>query len=513
MEGSLARLRTTARPEEPLARPAVLTAVLLSNLCPFNQVAMSVFRKAIALAVAVGGVASAQAARPANDAIRIPHERYTLANGLTVVLAPDHSSPTVAVDVWYHVGSKNEVPGRTGFAHMFEHVMFTGSLNVPYGMHDRMTEGVGGNNNGSTNNDRTNYYESIPSNYLETSLWMEADRMGFLLDKLDSAKFVAQRDIVQNERRQGTENEPYERSYEIMTAAMYPPSNPYSWPVVGYMSELQQAQVDDVKNFFRLYYAPTNATLAVVGDFDPAQAKTWIAKYFAGLPKGQPVVRPTAEIPRMTSEKRLVFEDEVQLPRLYINWPSVGVKHNDSFALSVLARILTGSRTARLTKALVYDRQSAAQVDAYQSSAELLGDFLLEIVPRSGNTLASIEAATDSVLERLKREGPTAEEVQRATAPIEFGFVSGLQSNLGKAEQLLSGSVFHDNAAYYQTQYSKLRGVTPIDVKRVVNTYFGPGRVVLSIVPQGKIDQASKPESSTKVKVSPDGGHYIMGNK
>jgi len=479
---------------------------------------MRLLRTALTLSVLSAGAAFAQrpatGARPAsNDAVRIPFERYTLNNGLTVILSPDHSVPTVAVDVWYHVGSKNEVRGRTGFAHMFEHVMFTGSLNVPYGTHDRMTEGVGGTNNGSTTNDRTNYYESIPSNYLETSLWMEADRMGFLLEKLDSAKFVAQRDIVQNERRQGTDNQPYGRSFEIMTAAMYPSTNPYSWPVVGYISELQQAQLEDVKNFFRLYYAPTNATLAVVGDIDVAQTKAWIAKYFGGLSKGQPITRPTAEIPRLTTEKRLVFEDRVQIPNLYLRWPSIGVRSNDQFPLTVLARILTGSRTARLTKALVYDRQSAAQVNAFQRGSELLGDFGIQIVPRPGNTLASIEAATDSVIERLKREGPTAEEVQRATAGIEFVFVSNLEDNLGKAEMLLSGSVFHDDAGYYRTQYSRLKGVSPIDVKRVANTYLGAGRVVLSIVPLGKPDQASKAEQSTKVTVSPDGGHYIMENR
>ena len=188
--------------------------------------------------------------------IRIPFERVTLLNGLNVIFSPDHSVPRVAVDIWYHVGSKNEVPGRTGFAHMFEHVMFTGSGHVPYGMHDRLTEGVGGDNNGSTSNDRTNYYENVPSNYLESALWIEADRMGFLLDKLDSAKFAAQRDIVQNERRQGADNQPYGRAFEIMTAALYPESHPYSWPVVGYIAELQQATVNDVKDFFRLYYAP-----------------------------------------------------------------------------------------------------------------------------------------------------------------------------------------------------------------------------------------------------------------
>jgi zinc protease len=261
--------------------------------------------------------ATAQSAKlKAQSAISIPFERYTLPNGLTVVLSPNTVTPMVAVDVWYHVGSKNEIPGRTGFAHMFEHVMFTGSSNVPYGMHDRLTEGVGGDNNGSTNNDRTNYYENVPSNYLESALWMEADRMGFLLDKLDSTKFAAQRDIVQNERRQGVDNQPYGRAFEILTTATYPSSNPYSWPVVGYIVDLQHAGLEDVKNFFKTYYAPSNATLAIVGNFEPAQAKAWVAKYFGDLPKGPAITRPEIVQPMITAEKRLVFEDRVQLPRL-----------------------------------------------------------------------------------------------------------------------------------------------------------------------------------------------------
>jgi zinc protease len=445
-------------------------------------------------------------------AINIPFERYKLANGLTVILAPDRSTPTTVVDVWYHVGSKNEVVGRTGFAHMFEHVMFTGSGNVPYGTHDRLTEGVGGMNNGSTNNDRTNYYESIPANYLESSLWMEADRMGFLLDKLDSTKFAAQRDIVQNERRQGIDNQPYGRNFEILQAALYPSANPYSWPVVGYMTDLQAASLEDVKNFFRLYYAPSNATIAIVGDFDPAQAKAWVAKYFSDLPRGKAIARPTVSPPRLTTEKRLVFEDRVQVPRLYIRWPTVSAKNDDSFALQGLGQILAGGRTARLTKALVYDRQAAAQVQAFQNPRENLGDFGFVIVPRPGHSLTELEAVTDSVVARLKNEGPTAEELERAKAGIEFQFVQGLESNLGKAETLISGSVFFSDPAYFRTQYQKLKAVTAADIKRVANTYLGPGRVVLSFVPQGKLDQAARPEASTKVTVGND-ARYIMESK
>jgi zinc protease len=467
-------------------------------------------------ALALASAAPALAQRPqsrAGDAIRIPFERYSLANGLTVILAPNHSTPTVTVDVWYHVGSKNEIPGRTGFAHMFEHVMFTGSGHVPYGLHDRLTEGVGGGNNGTTNEDRTMYFEDIPSNYLESALWLEADRMGFLLDKLDSAKFIAQRDIVQNERRQGIDNQPYGRASEIITMAMFPESNPYSWPVIGYMADLQQAGLEDVKNFFRLYYAPSNATLTVVGDFEPAQAKQWVAKYFSDLPHGKAITRPAAAPPKLTTEKRLVFEDRVQVPRLYITWPTIGMKHGDTEALALLSQILTGSRTARLTKALVYDRQSAASVAAFQSPSEFVGDFSVVITPRPGHTLTELEASADSVLARLRHEGPTADELARATAGMEFGFVSNLQSNLGKAETLQNGAVFHGDPSYYRTQYAKMKAVTASDVKRVANTYLGAGRVILSVVPQEKTDQASKPESSMKVTVGPDGGHYIMGSK
>lgn len=455
-------------------------------------------------------VVSAQPAKP-SGVINIPFEKYRLPNGLTVILSPNQATPMVSVDVWYHVGSKNEARGRTGFAHLFEHVMFTGSGNVPYGLHDRLTEGVGGGNNGTTSQDRTNYFENIPSNYLESALWLESDRMGFLLDKLDSAKFLAQRDIVQNERRQGVDNQPYGRAFEIVTAALYPETNPYSWPVVGYMKDLQAASLEDVKNFFRLYYAPGNATLAIVGDFDPAQAKQWVQKYFGDLPKGNPIARPQASPPTITAEKRLVFEDRVQVPRLYVAWPATGVKESDSYALQVLGQILTGSRTARLTKALVYDLQSAASVFAFHDVSENVGEFYVIMTPRPGHTLTALEASMDSVLTRLKVEGPSADELARALAGIEYNFVSGLQSNLGKAEQLNEGQVYFGDPGYYRTRYERMKAVTASDVKRVANTYLGPGRVVLSVVPEGKADLAAKPASSVKVTVGEDGGKYIMG--
>jgi zinc protease len=441
----------------------------------------------------------ARDAGAASDTIKIPFESYTLANGLTVILSVDHTTPTVAVNVWYHVGSKNEVPGRTGFAHLFEHVMFTGSGHVPYGLQDKLTEGVGGSNNGTTSNDRTTYYETVPSNYLESALWIESDRIGFLLDTLDIAKLNAQRDIVKNERRQSVDNQPYGRVTEILAQATYPAGHPYSWDVIGSMEDLSAASEADVKDFFRIYYAPNNAFLAIVGDFDPAQAKAWVSKYFTDIRRGKPVTRPVVAPVTLTAEKRLVYEDKVQVARLYAQWPTVGETHDDVYALDVMGAILSGRRTARITKALVYDEQAAASVMAGQSSNEDVGEFQLVITPRPGHTLTELEGAADAVIAKLKQDGPTAEEIQRALAGEEFSFLVGLESNLGKAMQLCDGAGFHGNAGFFKTAYQKSQAVTPADVKRVANKYLTSGRVVLSVVPTGKLEQASKPAESKKV--------------
>jgi zinc protease len=458
--------------------------------------------------VALASVAAAQrppsAAPPGSDSVNIPFERYTLPNGLTVILSPDHTTPTVAVNVWYHVGSKNEVPGRTGFAHLFEHIMFTGSGHVPYGLQDKLTEGVGGSNNGTTSNDRTTYFEIVPSNYLESALWIESDRMGFLLDTLDIAKLNAQRDIVKNERRQGVDNQPYGKVGEILARATYPASNPYSWDVIGSMDDLSAASADDVKGFFRTYYAPNNAFLAIVGDFDPAQVKAWVTKYFGDIPRGKPVVRPAVSPVTLPAERRLYYEDRVQVPRLYIQWPTVGEASDDQYALDVLSSILTGPRTARLTKALVYDSQAAAAISAYQDSNENVGNFIVVITPRPGHTLTDLETAADRIIDKLKAEGPTAEEVQKATASEELSLVRGLESDLGKAMILSDSAGFHGDPGYYKTQYEKSMAVTAADVKRVADKYLTNGRVVLSVVPNGKPDEASKMAESLKVTGAED---------
>jgi zinc protease len=446
----------------------------------------------VALVLLATGAAAA-------DLIRIPFQSTTLPNGLTLVLATDHTTPTVAVDIWYHVGSKNEVRGRTGFAHLFEHMMFTGSGHVPYGLQDKLTEGVGGGNNATTSNDRTNYFDTVPANYLESALWIEADRMGFLLDAFDHAKLDAQRDVVINERRLRQDNAPYGAVYEILNRTTYPPSNPYSWDVIGSVADLRAASDEDVKNFFRQYYAPNNAVLAIAGDFDPAQAKAWVVKYFGGIPRVGSIARPPVPPVTLSSAQRLVYEDRVQVPRLYVQWPTVGEKSDDRFALDVLGSILAGRRTARLTKALVYDQQSAANVGARQDSNEDVGQFIVSITPRPGHSLTDLEADADAIIARLKSEGPTGDEVRRATAGTELEFLRGLESNLGKAEQLADGVGFHGDAGYFRTEYEKSRSVTAADVKRVANQYLAAGRVILSVVPAGHADQAASPSDSRNV--------------
>lgn len=463
---------------------------------------------ALCLAPATGMSQDAQKPSPltptpeAATPIRIPYQKYTLANGLTVILSQDKSAPTVAVNVAYHVGSKNEVPGRTGFAHLFEHVMFTGSGHVPYGLHDRYTEGVGGNNNGGTGNDQTTYFENIPSNYVEHALWMEADRMGWLLDALDTAKYNAQRSVVQQERKQYYDNAPFGTADEIIGSHLYPATNPYSWDVIGHLADLQNAPVDAVKDFFRRYYAPNNATVSIVGDFDPARTKTLVQKYFGAIPRGKAIVRPKIAPVTLGAEKRMTYEDKAvtSSPRLFITWPTVSVHSPDRYALNVLASVMAQSRTARLTKELVYDRQLAASVTSSQSTLESAGQFDLTITPRPGTTLTQLELVADSIITKLKREGPTADEVARAKAGAELAFISGLESNLGKATTLATNQSYYGDPSHsFAIDYAKARAVTTADVKRVANKYLGKGRIVLSVVPVGQKDQASKPELSKVV--------------
>jgi zinc protease len=314
-------------------------------------------------------------------------------------------------------------------------------------------------------------------------------------------KYNAQRSIVQQERKQRVDNVPYGQVSEIMAAAMYPKTNPYSWPVIGHLVDLQNAPVSAVKDFFRKYYAPNNTTLSIVGDFDRAQTKAWVTKYFGEIPRGPAIVRPNVPATVLPAERRLVYEDAVQVPKLYISWPTVSVHSTDHYALEVLGDILTGSRIARLTKALVYELQTAATVFAGQGTEENTGSFELEITPRPGSTLESLEHAADSIIARIKADGPTADEIKRSKAGMELQFLTGLEENLGKAFELGSNQAYWSDPSHgFTTDYTMAKAVTAADVKRVANKYLGSGRIVLSVVPTGKLDMASKPAASTQVK-------------
>ena len=322
--------------------------------------------------VGVAFLLVASAAGAQERMIEVSYERFTLPNGLNVILHRDVSTPMVTVNLWYNVGSGREKVGRTGFAHLFEHILFEGSENVPEGMFDEWLEAAGGNNNGSTNTDRTNYYEDLPRNALELALFLESDRMGHLLDAMSPDKVDGQRDVVKNERRQSYENRPYGMASLALDSAMYPASHPYSWPMIGSMEDLSAASYEDVVEFFQVYYAPNNASLSIAGDIDLAETRKLVEHWFSDVAGGKPV--PPIEAPPavLTAEKRMVLEDRVQLPRMYMCWLTPPIFAPGDAEMDVVGSVLAGGKNARLYKRLVYDMQIAQDVYAYQGSGEPL---------------------------------------------------------------------------------------------------------------------------------------------
>jgi zinc protease len=418
---------------------------------------------------------------------KLQFEKLTLPNGLQVILHEDHSTPIVVVDTWYHVGSGDERPGRTGFAHLFEHLMFMGSQNVPQGQFDKLLESVGADNNGSTTFDRTNYYEQLPSNALPLALWLDADRMGNLLPVMDQAKLDLQRDVVKNERRQRYDNVPYGRANETIWAALFPLGHPYHWPTIGSMVDLSAASLEDVKQFFRTYYAPNNATLVIAGDFQRDSAVAWVNRYFAGIPRGPavppPPALPAVNIPRDTF---LVLEDKVTLPRLYETWHSVKLYHPDDAVLDVLADVLAGDKNSRLYKRLVFDMQVAQDVNAYQASLRRDGYFQITVTPKPGQTPSRMEALVAEEIDKVARDGVTARELARSLNSRRASFLDQLAAVLGKADQLASYDYNAGTPDYVQQDLARYERVTAADVQRVAATYLGKPKVVLTVVPEGK---------------------------
>jgi len=435
-------------------------------------------------------IALALLSSSAQAQLRVPVTVDTLPNGLTLIVHEDASVPTVTTNVWYHVGSGDEILGRTGFAHLFEHLMFMGSKNAPYPQFDRLLEAASANNNGSTTTDRTNYYESGPASALPLMLWLEADRLGWLLETMDAPKVDLQRDVVKNERRQSYENQPYGMVSENLLAAIYPKGHPYSWSTIGSMADLSAASLDDVKNFFRIWYTPNNAVIVVAGAVNSDSVRAAVRQMFGEVPRGPAITRnrPASFTLRDTV---VVLEDRVQLPRVYLAWHAVPEFSRDDAALDVASYILTGARNSRLTQALVYDRPLATSANAFNSSKRLDGDFQVVATARPGVHLDTLQQVIDAELRKLAAAPPTARELEQAKNAIEAQFLNSLEFVDAKADRLNAYYYATGTADYFQRDLDRYRAVTAADVQRIVRQYLMGGRVTLSVVPQGKPELAA----------------------
>jgi zinc protease len=416
---------------------------------------------------------------------RIDIEKYTLPNGLEVILSRRTAIPMVSVNLWYHVGPANEERGRTGFAHLFEHMMFQASKHVPEDTHFRFLEAAGASNvNGSTSFDYTNYYETVPSHQLELALWLESDRMGYLLDKVDQASLANQQDVVRNERRQRTENQPYGMAEEAVWQTLFPKEHPYYAVVIGSHADIQAAQLDDVKRFFKQYYVPNNATLTLVGDFDPAQAKSLITKYFGTLKRGADVPPIKVNTPAVTAERRKIVPSRVELQRVSIAWLTPAFFTAGDADADITATILGGGRSSRLYKKLVYERQIAQDVSAFQQSFGIRSVFQIDATARPGRTAAELETAIDEELALLVKSGVDARELERARNTIETNIVGSLESITGLADRLNSYNHFMKTPDYVQKDFERYGAVTAAAVQTFAREQLRQNaRVVVHAVP------------------------------
>ncbi len=417
-----------------------------------------------------GGTARAAAGTPKPPQVKLELEKYTLPNGLEVVLHEDHQLPLVAVNIWYHTGPANERPGQTGFAHLFEHLMFQSSGHVPEDSYFKYLEAAGSSFvNGSTDFDRTNYLEDVPSNQLELALWLESDRMGFLLDRLTAASFANQQDVVRNERRQSVENAPYGLVEEELYHQLFPKTHPYYASVIGSHEDIQNAKVEDVREFFKSYYVPNNATLVIAGDIDRAKTKALVTKYFASIPRGNPIPPIEATTPPITSEHRATVTDEVELPRVFLAWITSPIFKPGDAEAGLAADILGGGKASRLYKTLVYDKQIAQDVNASLQSLALGSVFEIEATAKPGHTAEELEAAIDSEIQKLATDGPTPAELAASQTSTYSGIVSSLErigGFGGVADRINMYNQHTKDPAYLNQDLARYAAVTPEGVKR-----------------------------------------------
>jgi len=470
----------------------VLFACAVVVSAPSVAAAVNAAPSVAAAVNAAHSVAAAPAAAPSGAMPKVSFETYTLPNGLRVILHVDRKLPMVHVNEWFHVGSKNEKPGRTGFAHLFEHMMFQGSKNASE-KYLAYAEKLGANLreggvNGTTNNDRTNYFITAPSGSLEAILWLESDRLLTLPEALTKEKLDNQRDVVKNERRQGLENQPYGRAFKLITENLYPAGHPYSWTVIGSHEDLTAASMDDVKEFFKTYYTPNNLSLVIAGDFDAVEAKALVAKYFGGIPAGPALDRPGRNIPTLVGERVVEAKDRVPQERVYITWPTSAFFEAGEAELDVAASVLTDGLSSRLQKVLVYDRQLCTAVQSFNNAKEIAGEFTVIATARPGSSLREIETLVASEIARLAKDGPSVEETERAKTKFESDFVSGLErigGFGGKADGLNRYATYLGEPGRFEDDVARYRRVTPADVKGSVARWLDtPNRLVVRFHPE-----------------------------
>jgi zinc protease len=437
----------------------------------------------ILLAVSLGAQSPAAPA----GALQVPFKQFQLPNGLTVILHQDKTVPVATVNIWYHVGSANEKPGRTGFAHLFEHLMFEGSKHVKEGEFDNLLESAGAVNNASTSNDRTNYYIDVPVNGLDLALFLDSDRMGFLLDAMPPEQVNSQRDVVKNERRQSYENRPYGMASLEIDKMLWPMNHPYNWPVIGYMEDLTAATQTDVVQFFKKYYVPANASLVVAGDIDYDTTRAQVEKWFSDVPKGAAVERVKAPEASLTAVKRATLTDKVSLPRLYLAWITPALYAPGDAALDVVSIVLAGGKNSRLYKRLVYDTQIAQDVSAYQASAALGSSFQIIATARPGHTVAEMQKAIDEELDKLRTSPPDLREVQRALNQTEAAFYRRMERVSSKADQLNAYLFAGKSPDWFAQDLARYTSLTPADTQAALVRWLPASqRVELIVEPEGK---------------------------
>ena len=433
--------------------------------------------------------------------ISIPFQKYVLPNGLTLIVHEDHKAPIVAVNIWYHVGSKNEKPGKTGFAHLFEHLMFGGSEHYK-GRYVDTIERLGATDlNGTTNEDRTNYFETVPVSALDTVLWLESDRMGYMVGAIDKATLDLQRGVVQNEKRQG-ENEPYGLVDEIEQQDTYPAGHPYSWSTIGSMEDLNAASLDDVKQWFKTYYGPSNAVLVVAGDVEPQAVKQKVEKYFGEIPPGPPLTRPRVSIAKMTGSRRSSMQDRVPQERIDKIWNIPEYGNEDSDYLDLVSDVLGAGKTSRLYKRLVYDDQIATNVGASVNPREIGGQFLMTAMVRPGVDPAKVEQALDEELARFLKDGPTQEEVERVRTQYLANFIRGVDrigGFGGKSDVLAESQVYRGDPAAYQTKLARVRAATPAKLQEAARRWLSDGVYALAVHPYGDLEPSKEAADRSKL--------------